>query len=55
MELGLIGLGRMGTHMAERLLRHHHTVVAFDTDAQAVQPLARKGARPASGLQELVR
>ncbi len=54
MELGLIGLGRMGTHMAERLLRHHHTVVAFDIDAHAVQALAGKGAHPASSIQELI-
>ncbi|MHB1543623.1 MAG: phosphogluconate dehydrogenase (NAD(+)-dependent, decarboxylating) [Gammaproteobacteria bacterium] len=55
MELGLIGLGRMGTHMAERLLSHHHTVVAFDIDTHAVQALASKGARPASNVGELVK
>ena len=55
MELGLIGLGRMGRHMAERLMHQKHTVVAYDIDAQAVQALTQKGARPASSIEDLVR
>ncbi len=54
MELGLIGLGRMGTHMAQRLLRHHHAVVAFDIDARAVHALTDEGARGAASVLELV-
>ena len=39
MELGMIGLGRMGGNMAQRLLRSGHKVVAYDPQAEAVQSL----------------
>ena len=54
MELAMIGLGRMGAAMAERLLRHGHHVVAFDQDRAAVDALAALGARPADSLEALV-
>ena len=54
MQLGMIGLGRMGGNMAQRLMRDGHQVVAYDRDAQAVQTLGEKGAEAASTLEDLV-
>ncbi|GGG29178.1 6-phosphogluconate dehydrogenase [Caldovatus sediminis] len=55
MELGLVGLGRMGANIARRLMRAGHRVVAFDRDPKAVQALAAEGAAPAADLADLVR
>ena len=44
MELGLVGLGRMGANMAQRLLRSGHTVVGFVRHAEKVQELQKEGA-----------
>ena len=54
MQLGMVGLGRMGANMTERLLRGGHQVVAFDVDDDAVRKAASTGAQPASSLEELV-
>ena len=54
MELGMIGLGRMGANMAERLLRGGHRVVGFDPNADARARLEAKGAASASSLEDLV-
>jgi 6-phosphogluconate dehydrogenase len=54
MQLGMIGLGRMGGNMTERLLRGGHEVVVYDRDPKAVQAAGAKGATPASELGELV-
>ncbi|HEX2096292.1 MAG TPA: NAD(P)-binding domain-containing protein, partial [Solirubrobacterales bacterium] len=53
MELGLVGLGRMGANMARRLMRDGHRVVAYDVNPDAVAALGEDGAEPASSLQEL--
>ncbi len=53
MELGIIGLGRMGGNMAMRLLKGGHTVVAFDPNADAVATHVEAGARGASSIEEL--
>ncbi len=53
MELGMIGLGRMGANMTERLVRGGHRVVGFDPDAQARQRVADKGADCAASLEAL--
>ena len=55
MELGIVGLGRMGANIARRLMRGGHSVVAFDVSTDAVAALTREGAKPASGLDDLVR
>ncbi len=55
MDLGLIGLGRMGGAMAQRLLRGGHRVVAYDAAAQAVLAAAGHGAVAASSVEDLVR
>mgnify|MGYP001948834667 FL=1 len=54
MEIGIIGLGRMGAGMAERWLRGGHRVVAHNRSRGPVDELAAKGAEPAYSLEELV-
>ena len=54
MQLGMIGLGRMGANMVRRLLRAGHECVVHDRDARAVQALAGEGARGAASLADLV-
>ena len=54
MDLGFIGLGRMGLNMTTRLLRGGHRVVAFDVSAAAVKEAGSKGATPAESLAKLV-
>ena len=53
MELGMIGLGRMGGNMALRLLKGGHTVVAYDPNADAVATHVEAGAKGASSIEEL--
>jgi 6-phosphogluconate dehydrogenase len=55
MQLGMIGLGRMGANMARRLLKASHGCVAFDMSPKAVEELVKEGADGASSLQDLVR
>ncbi|MGA8890478.1 MAG: decarboxylating 6-phosphogluconate dehydrogenase [Anaeromyxobacteraceae bacterium] len=55
MKIGMIGLGRMGSNMARRLLRAGHGCLVFDRDPRAVEALAPEGAVGASSLQDLVR
>ena len=54
MELGMIGLGKMGLNMSERLLRGGHSVVAFDALAAAIETARGKGVRGVGSLPELV-
>lgn len=54
MKLGMIGLGKMGAAMSERLMDDGHEVVAYDLNEDAVQDVVNKGAEGASSLQELV-
>jgi len=53
MELGIVGLGRMGANMARRLMRDGHEIVAYDVNADAVSELAGEGAQGASSLADL--
>jgi len=55
MQIGVIGLGRMGGNISRRLIRNGHEVVVYDHDAKAVATLARDGAKGADGLDALVR
>ena len=55
MELGLIGLGKMGGNMAKRLLLGGHTIVAFDRSADAVSAAVGEGAVAAASLNDLVK
>ena len=53
MELGIVGLGRMGANMARRLMRDGHRIVAYDVNPDAVSELAGEGAEGAASLEEL--
>jgi 6-phosphogluconate dehydrogenase len=54
MQLGMIGLGRMGANMTRRLLEHGHEVVAYDRNPAMVEAEAAEGARGAADLEDLV-
>ncbi len=54
MQVGMIGLGRMGGNMVERLLKGGHQVVGFAPDREAVQQVTQKGASGVHSLAELV-
>ncbi|MBU2535343.1 MAG: phosphogluconate dehydrogenase (NAD(+)-dependent, decarboxylating) [Chloroflexota bacterium] len=53
MELGMIGLGRMGGNMARRLLNDGHRVIVFDPVPETVQALVKQGAVGTSSIAEL--
>ena len=55
MQLGMIGMGRMGANMAQRLIKRGHTCVAYDTHGQAVAEAAQHGAVGSRSLEDLVR
>ena len=55
MQIGVIGLGRMGSNIAKRLMRGGHSCVVFDRDAKAAAALKDDGAAGASDLADLVR
>jgi 6-phosphogluconate dehydrogenase len=54
MQLGVVGLGRMGANIARRLIRDGHTCVVFDVDPEAVAALEIEGATGASSVADLV-
>ena len=55
MQLGMVGLGRMGGNMVRRLLRAGHECVIFDLDPKAVRTLAGEGATGADSLEAIIR
>jgi 6-phosphogluconate dehydrogenase len=55
MQLGMIGLGRMGGNMTERLLRGGHEVIVYDRDPAAVERAVAKQAVAAADLMDLAR
>src|ERR1700730_447741 len=54
MQLGMVGLGRMGANMTRRLMRGGHQLVVSDLSADAVKQLAGEGAGGSSSLEDLV-
>jgi len=54
MQLGMIGLGRMGGNMVRRLLSGGHRLTVYDPNPQATEPLVKLGASGASSIPELV-
>ncbi|WP_351222885.1 phosphogluconate dehydrogenase (NAD(+)-dependent, decarboxylating) [Streptomyces sp. NPDC002133] len=54
MQLGMIGLGRMGANLVRRLMRDGHRCVVFDLDSEAVRAMEKEGATAASSLHDLV-
>jgi 6-phosphogluconate dehydrogenase len=53
MKIAMVGLGKMGANMAQRLIEHGHQVVAFDLAAEARAAAAAFGAQPVATLEEL--
>ncbi len=51
MQIGIVGLGRMGANIARRLMRNGHQVVVYDRDTKAVAAL--EGALPAASLEDM--
>src|SRR5215469_13263923 len=54
MQIGMIGLGRMGANMVRRLLKGGHECVAYDRASDAVRSVADQGAKGAASVRELV-
>jgi 6-phosphogluconate dehydrogenase len=54
MQIGVIGLGRMGGNISRRLMQHGHEVVVYDHDARAVTALSDDGATGTASLDKLV-
>ncbi|KMY53981.1 6-phosphogluconate dehydrogenase [Bacillus sp. FJAT-27231] len=54
MEIGLIGLGKMGLNLGQNLIDHDYEIVAFDVNPDAVEEMRKYGAEAASNLQHLV-
>src|ERR1700722_14916464 len=55
MQLGMIGLGRMGGNIVRRLMRHGHTTVVYDKDPKAVAAIGADGAVGAGALEDFVK
>jgi len=55
MQLGMVGLGRMGANMVRRLIRGGHDCVVFDVFPKSVEELAAEKATPSSSLEDLVK
>ncbi|MFE6130430.1 phosphogluconate dehydrogenase (NAD(+)-dependent, decarboxylating) [Streptomyces sp. NPDC056437] len=54
MQLGMIGLGRMGANLVRRLMRDGHRCVVYDLDREALQELEKEGATAATSLHDFV-
>jgi 6-phosphogluconate dehydrogenase len=54
MQIGMIGLGRMGANMVRRLMRGEHECVVYDVNAEAVAAMVKEGATPASSMEDFV-
>ena len=54
MQLGMIGLGRMGANLVRRLMRDGHRCVAYDVNPDAVKSLEAEGATGAESLADFV-
>jgi 6-phosphogluconate dehydrogenase len=54
MQIGVIGLGRMGGNISRRLIANGHEVVVYDHDSKAISAVSRDGAKGADGLDKLI-
>jgi len=54
MQLGMIGLGRMGANLVRRLMRDGHRCVVYDVNAAAIDDLVAEGATGASSIDDFV-
>jgi 6-phosphogluconate dehydrogenase len=55
MQIGIVGLGRMGGNIARRLMKAGHTCVVYDANPKAGQALEKEGAAPVGSLEEMVK
>ena len=55
MQLGIVGLGRMGANMTRRLIKHGHDCVVFDRSPKAVSELVKENAIGSASLADLVK
>src|ERR1044072_6554656 len=55
MQIGIVGLGRMGANIARRLMRNGHQCVVFDANLDASLALGRDGATSSAALQDLAK
>src|ERR1700690_2379929 len=55
MQLGMIGLGRMGGNIVRRLMKHGHSSVVYDKDAKAVAALAADGSVGSGTLEDFIK
>jgi 6-phosphogluconate dehydrogenase len=55
MQIGMIGLGRMGGNIVRRLMQHGHTTVVYDKDPKAVAEIASDGAADSDSLEQFVK
>jgi 6-phosphogluconate dehydrogenase len=55
MQLGMVGLGRMGANLVRRLMRDGHSCVVFDVNADAIKDLEKEGATGASSVADFVK
>src|SRR4051794_15139918 len=54
MQLGMVGLGRMGANLVRRLMEDGHECVVYDVNAQAVEQLEGEGSKGAASLEDFV-
>ncbi|MGZ8583708.1 MAG: NAD(P)-binding domain-containing protein, partial [Actinomycetota bacterium] len=54
MQLGMVGLGRMGANLSRRLMRAGHEVVVYDVSADAIAQLEGEGATGSASLEDFV-
>src|SRR4029453_19507874 len=55
MQLGMVGLGRMGANMVRRLMNGAHDCVVYDRNTETVDAVAKEGATGVSSLDDLVK
>ena len=55
MQIGMIGLGRMGGNIVRRLMKHGHTTVVYDKDPKTVAAIAADGALGSGALEDFVK
>lgn len=55
MNIGIIGLGKMGFNIALNLLKHNHSVVAYDLSSESVNNISKEGAKGANSIEDLVK
>ena len=54
MEIGIVGLGRMGSNIVKRLTKNNYRIIAYDIDPEALKSASSNGAIPVNSLSDLV-